>query len=636
MISHAQVIVVGAGHAGCEAALASARCGAETILLTIQIDAVAAMPCNPSIGGQGKGHLVREIDALGGEMGRIADETQVQARLLNTRKGLAVQAIRVQSDKEAYSRRMRKTLQTHPRLHLAQGTVTELLVENGRVAGVRTMMGDVFRAPVVLLAPGTFLRGVIHIGQARFGAGRAGEPPADELGTCLARIGLPMRRFKTGTPPRLDAASIDTTGLERQDDEPETPPFSLWSDCSRPLDRMPCFLTRTTEATHEVIRANIHESALVAGRITGTGPRYCPSIEDKVSKFPEKSAHKVFLEPERADGREIYLQGMSTSLPEWVQEKYVRTLPGLECARLTRPGYAIEYDVADPNDLFPTLMSRRITNLFLAGQLNGTSGYEEAAAQGLLAGANAAAVALGRTPIVLSARDSYLGLMIEEITTLPLGEPYRIFTSRSPWRLQLRMSNAEMRLAEIAFGAGLISEKRRSALLERQHRQDAAEELLSGRNVDEADIMEIPGGSGGPIQGKISLGHLLKRPEIRLEALAKLIPGLMELDRLSRIELEARVKYAGYAVQQERELELLEKFRELRLPESILKSLPAAVSTEARLKIAAVRPGTLGDLSRIPGVRAADVAAVLAALKRDHEAIGREGTGSREPERHDR
>ncbi|HOT30251.1 MAG TPA: tRNA uridine-5-carboxymethylaminomethyl(34) synthesis enzyme MnmG [Candidatus Ozemobacteraceae bacterium] len=619
MIPHAQVIVVGAGHAGCEAALASARCGAETLLLTIQIDAVAAMPCNPSIGGQGKGHLVREIDALGGMMGRIADETQVQARLLNTRKGLAVQAIRVQSDKEAYSRRMRKTLQTHSRLHLAQGTVTEVLVENGRVAGVRTMMGDVFRAPVVILAPGTFLRGVIHIGRASFGAGRAGEPPADELGACLERLGLPMRRFKTGTPPRIDASSIDTSGLERQDDEVETPPFSLWSDGSKPLGRMPCFLTRTTEKTHEVIRAHIHESALVSGRISGTGPRYCPSIEDKVSKFPEKSAHKVFLEPERADGREIYLQGMSTSLPEGVQEKYVRTLPGLEHARLTRPGYAIEYDMADPGELFPTLMSRRVPNLFLAGQLNGTSGYEEAAAQGLLAGANAAAIALGRQPVVLSARDSYLGLMVEEITTQPLGEPYRIFTSRSPWRLQLRMSNAEARLADTAFAAGLISEERRKALLERQRWQDAVGELLAGRTVDEAEAQEIPCGSGGPVRGRTSLEQLLKRPEVRLEALAGFVPELAELDRLSLIELEARVKYAGYAIQQERELELLEKFRELRLPESLLQELPAAVSTEARLKIAAVRPGTLGELSRIPGVRAADVAAVLAALKRGRE-----------------
>lgn len=623
MISDAQVIVVGAGHAGCEAALASARCGAETILLTINIDAVAAMPCNPSVGGQGKGHLVREIDALGGGMSRIADETQVQARLLNTRKGLAVQAIRVQSDKEAYSRRMRRTLQMHPRLHLIQGMVTEVILENGKAAGVRTMMGDILRAPVILLAPGTFLRGLIHIGRASFGAGRAGEPPAIELGACLERMGLPMRRFKTGTPPRLDASSIDTTGLERQDDEPNTPPFSLWSDVSRPLNRMPCYLTRTTEETHDVIRAHIHESALVAGRIVGTGPRYCPSIEDKVSKFPEKSAHKVFLEPEGVDGREIYLQGMSTSLPECVQEQYVRTLPGLENARLTRPGYAIEYDVADPNDLYPTLMSRRIPNLFLAGQLNGTSGYEEAAGQGLLAGANAAAVALGMAPMVLSSQDSYLGLMIEEITTRPLGEPYRIFTSRSPWRLQLRMSNAESRLAETACRAGLISGDRRNALQIRQQRQDAVAELLSRRTVDSAEVAMILGESAGTIHGKISLEQLLKRPEIRLGALNALIPEISELDRLSRIELEAQVKYAGYAVQQERELELLEKFRDLQVPEALLLALPGAVSTEARLKIAAVRPGTLGELSRIPGVRAADVAAVLAALKRGTEAVGR-------------
>lgn len=577
------------------------------------------MPCNPSVGGQGKGHLVREIDALGGGMGRIADETQVQARLLNTRKGLAVQAIRVQSDKEAYSRRMQKTLQAHPGLHLVQGTVTEVILEDGKAVGVRTMMGDVLRAPVIVLAPGTFLRGLIHIGLASFGAGRAGEPPAVELGACLERIGLPMRRFKTGTPPRLDASSIHVDGLERQDDERETPPFSLWSDLSRPLTRMPCFLTRTTEETHEVIRAHLHESALVAGRIVGTGPRYCPSIEDKVSKFPEKSAHKVFLEPEGADGREIYLQGMSTSLPEPVQELYVRTLPGLEDARLTRPGYAIEYDVADPNELYPTLMSSRVPNLFLAGQLNGTSGYEEAAAQGLLAGANAAAVALGKPQTVLSSRDSYLGLMIEEITTRPLTEPYRIFTSRSPWRLQLRMSNAEARLAETAYGAGLISEDRKNTLRDRQQRQEAAAEMLARRTVDEAEASMIPGESAGPVHGKTSLEQLLKRPEVRLGALTGLIPEIAELDLLSRIELEAQVKYAGYTVQQEREQDILEKFRELQVPDSLIQALPAAVSTEARHKIAAVRPGTLGELSRIPGVRAADVAAVLAALKRSSE-----------------
>ncbi len=612
---HAQVIVVGAGHAGCEAALASARSGAETILFTINLDTVAAMPCNPSVGGQGKGHLVREIDALGGGMGRVADETQIQARLLNTRKGLAVQSIRVQSDKAAYSRRMRMDLQSTQRLHLAQASVTEIILENGTLAGVRTQTGDLWRAPVVVLAPGTFLRGVIHIGCASFGAGRAGEPPANELGTCLEKMGFPVRRFKTGTPPRLAAATIDFSGLERQDDEAETPPFSLWSDLSAPFPRRSCFLTRTTQETHDLIRAHLHESALVAGRIIGTGPRYCPSIEDKISKFPEKPAHKVFLEPEGADGREIYLQGMSTSLPESVQEQYVRTLPGLENALLTRPGYAIEYDIVDPNDLYPTLMSRRLPNLFLAGQLNGTSGYEEAAGQGLLAGLNAAAVALGRQPVVLSSRDSYLGLMVEEITMQPLSEPYRIFTSRSPWRLQLRMSNAEARLSETARKAGLVSEERWNALQARQKKQDEAADCLSKQTVDAAGAAELLGDAEGAIHGRISLEQLLKRPEVRLESLIPLVPGIAGLDRLSRIELEARVKYAGYAVHQERELELLEKFRELPVPESFLSALPTAVSTEARIKIAAVRPATLGELSRIPGVRAADVAAILVALK---------------------
>ncbi|MDD2997825.1 MAG: tRNA uridine-5-carboxymethylaminomethyl(34) synthesis enzyme MnmG [Candidatus Riflebacteria bacterium] len=612
-----QIIVVGGGHAGCEAALASARAGIQTLLLTINLDTVAALPCNPSIGGQGKGQLVREVDALGGEMGIVADETSIQRRRLNTRKGIAVQANRFQSDKDAYSRRMLQSLMLQKNLTLLQAMVTGLYFENDRLAGVKTISGQIWRSSAVILTTGTFLRGRIHIGNVNFAAGRAGEPPANELGAYLEEIGLPVMRFKTGTPPRVDGNTVNYEGLERQDEDPLTPPFSLWSSSSQMFASKPCFITRTTLETHRVIKENFGRSALIAGLITGTGARYCPSIEDKLNKFPDKDSHKVFLEPEGAVSAEIYLQGLSTSLPEDVQESYVATLPGLENARITRPGYGIEYDIVDPIDLHPTMMSRSVKNLFLAGQINGTSGYEEAAAQGMLAGINAAAVIKGETPLVLDADKSYLGLMVQEITTLGIREPYRVFTSRSPFRLNLRMTNAEERLSSLGYQYGVIAKEKYEKIRQRLELLDSLQNSLETYSLTPARLKEVLPEFADPMPASsVTLSHVLKRPDAELSDLVKLVPEAAELDRLGTLELEARIKYAGYLGQQQKEFDLRDSMRAITLDETFFAEIPAAISKEARMKILAVRPPTVGALAAIPGVRASDLALVLMVMRR--------------------
>ncbi len=652
MSETSKILVVGAGHAGIEAALAAARCGVETTLVTSNLDTIGAMPCNPSIGGQGKGQLVREIDSLGGEMGAAADETSLQGRMLNTRKGLAVQAARVQSDKEAYHRRMRGALLGMPNLRLVQGQVCDMIFSGRTVSGITTAAGEKWETDVLILAPGTFLRGLIHIGPTRFSAGRAGEPASIGLGNSLESAGLPLLRFKTGTPPRIDRRSIRFDDLERQEDEPSTPGFSLRSGPRKARSRLPCFLTRTNRETHDVIRTHLHESALISGQIKGTGPRYCPSIEDKVVKFPDKESHKVFLEPEGEEFSEIYLQGMSTSLPEAVQELYVRTLPGLENARISRPGYAVEYDIVDPADLWPTMVSRRFDNLFLAGQVNGTSGYEEAAAQGILAGINAAALAQGKPPLILAPESSFIGLMVHEITTRGIQEPYRIFTSRSPNRLNLRMSNAEQRLAEIGEKSGSLSHETARELREREKRISTLQQRMDSTTVDlreleatvnlgrstTVDLRELEGTPNGakstnvglpeqgeivPVStlsrsgsGRISLSQFLKRPDVTVDRLVRFLPEISGLDPLARMELESRTKYSGYIAIQEREAAIHERYRGLTIPPGFLEELPTAISAEARLRIRAVKPATVGEISDLPGVRAGDLAVIITALRK--------------------
>ncbi|MDY6038522.1 MAG: tRNA uridine-5-carboxymethylaminomethyl(34) synthesis enzyme MnmG [Eubacterium sp.] len=611
------VIVIGAGHAGCEAALASARMGSKTIMFSINLEAIAMMPCNPSIGGTGKGHLVREIDALGGEMGVNIDKTFIQSRMLNTAKGPAVHSLRAQADKYKYHLEMKKTIEKQENLYMKQDEIVDLIIDDGQVCGVITKNNAVYKSKAVIMATGTFLCGKIFIGDSVYSSGPNGLAPAIELSGKLKKYGIALRRFKTGTPARALASSFNYSLMLEQKGDEQIVPFSFLND-KLEKEQVSCWLTYTNAKTHKIIRDNFHRSALFGGQIEGIGPRYCPSIEDKINRFADKERHQLFIEPEGLDTEEMYIQGMSSSLPEDVQRDFYQSIDGLNDIVITRPAYAIEYDCIDPLELKLNLESRVIKNLFCAGQLNGSSGYEEAAAQGLMAGINAHLAINGKKPFVLGRNEAYIGVLIDDLITKGTNEPYRIMTSRAEYRLLLRQDNADDRLTEKSFEIGLASEDRYRRLQRKKEEVNNEIERLKSTFVSAGEVnIFLEKINSSPVEGRMSLADLLKRPEVNYENLLEIDKERPELSPHAKAQISVEIKYQGYIKKQIDQVEKFKKLEKKPIPLNIDYSKIEGLRIEAAQKLDKIKPVSMGQASRISGVSPADINVLQIFLERE-------------------
>ena len=603
------IAVIGAGHAGCEAALAAARMGMKTLMFSISLEAVANMPCNPHIGGSSKGHLVREIDCLGGEMAKNIDKTLIQLRMLNTSKGPAVYSLRAQADRKMYQMEMKHTIEKQENLYMKQAEIVDIKVEDGKVKSIETNIGAIYDVDAIILATGTYLKGKIHIGEKSFESGPDGVFPANKLSEALKKLDIDLVRFKTGTPARINRKSVDFSKMEIQEGDTKLTAFSFEDNIDENIEQLPCYLTYTNAKTHEIIRNNLHRSPLYSGKIEGTGPRYCPSIEDKVVRFADKERHQIFIEPMGRNTDEMYVQGMSSSLPEDVQIEMYRTIAGLENVEFTRPAYAIEYDCINPEELKLSLEHKKIENMFFAGQINGTSGYEEAASQGLIAGINAALKLKGKEPVILDRSQAYIGVLIDDIVTKGTNEPYRMMTSRAEYRLLLRQDNADLRLTDIGHEVGLISEERYKSFCEKRNFISHELERLKLTTVRPTEKVNefLKKNNSSILTGGTKMIDLLKRSELNYEMLKEIDNDRPELSREIAEEVEIQVKYDGYIKLQEAQVDKFKKLEKKKIPDNIVYSEIKGLRLEARQKLDKIRPLSIGQASRISGVSPADI-----------------------------